>query len=126
MPVRSLNSRVLKWPDAEAVVTAFGAWAADAARSRTDVVRIGYFGSYARGDWGDWGDWGVGSDLDVVIVLERTDLPFERRSVEWDLADLPVPADVLVYTEDEWGRMEAELGFVRTAAREAVWVYVKD
>lgn len=120
MPVRSLSSSVFKWPDAEAVVTAFRAWVADAARSRTDVVRIGYFGSYARGDWG------VGSDLDVVIVIERTDLPFERRAVEWDLADLPVPADVLVYTEDEWRRMEHDLGFVRTAAREAVWVYVKD
>ncbi len=120
MPVRSFDSRVLRWPDAEAVVTAFGAWAADAARSRTDVVRIGYFGSYARGDWG------VGSDLDVVIVIERTDLPFERRAVEWDLAGLPVPADVLVYTEAEWCRMGAEPGFIRTAAREAVWVYVKD
>ncbi len=119
MPVRSLSSSVFKWPDAREVEAAFRKWAADAARGRADVVRMGYFGSYARGDWG------VGSDLDVVIVIERTDLRFERRSVEWDLADLPVPADVLVYTEDEWRRMEAEPGFIRTAAREAVWVYVR-
>ena len=120
MPVRSFDSPVLRWPDARAVDAAFGAWAAEAVSRRADVVRIGYFGSYARGDWG------VGSDLDVVIVLERSELPFERRSLEWDALGLPAPADVLVYTEDEWRRMQEEIGFARTASHEAVWVHVRD
>ena len=120
MPVRSFSAPVLRWPDAGTVHAAFRAWAARAAGSRPVVVRIGYFGSYARGDWG------VGSDLDVLVVVERTELPFERRGTEWDTLDLPVPADVLVYAEDEWLRLREERGFVRTASREAVWAYVRD
>ena len=63
MPVRLLSSSVLKWPDAQTVDRAVRQWAAKVVRSRTDVLRIGYFGSYARGDWG------VGSDLDLVILV---------------------------------------------------------
>jgi predicted nucleotidyltransferase len=71
-------------------------WAEQMGRARREVLRIGYFGSYARGDWG------VGSDLDLIIVVERADQPFERRGARWAIAELPVPADVLVYTEEEW------------------------
>jgi predicted nucleotidyltransferase len=39
------------------------------------VVRIGYFGSYARGDWG------VGSDLDVIAVVAFSDEAFTRRAL---------------------------------------------
>lgn len=58
-------------------------------------LQIGYFGSYARGDWG------VSSDPDLVIILESSEQPFERRSAEWDTTELPAPADVLVYTKGE-------------------------
>lgn len=44
----------------------------------------------------------VGSDLDVVLVVEASDEPFESRGARWDLTRLPVPADVLVYTAAEW------------------------
>ena len=119
MPVRSFGSRVLRWPDAATVTAALRRWADEAARRRSDVVRIGYFGSYARGNWG------VGSDLDVVIVLEDSELPFERRGVEWDTFALPVPVDLLVYTEDEWRAMEARPAPPRAAPLDAVWVYAR-
>src|SRR3990170_3450027 len=88
MPVRSLNSSILKWPDAHRVEQFVRDWSNSVVRERADIVRIGYFGSYARGNWG------VGSDLDLVIVVEDSDRPFERRSVEWDTTALPVPTDV--------------------------------
>jgi len=96
MPVRSLHSSVLKWPDGEVVLRTLRAWAAQRLAERTDIVRLGYFGSYARGDWG------VGSDLDVVVVVEKADQPFERRGAGWDLTEIPVPCDLLVYTRQEW------------------------
>lgn len=117
MPVRSLDSSVLRWPDDETVVAAVRAWAEDARGRRPGVRKIGYFGSYARGDWG------VGSDLDVLVIVDRSDEPFERRALDFDATGLPVPTDVFVYTSEEWHRLTAELGFQRTAAREAVWVY---
>ncbi|MGB9639319.1 MAG: nucleotidyltransferase domain-containing protein, partial [Anaerolineales bacterium] len=61
MPVRSLNSSVLVWPNKETVVKALIQWAINAFKTNPVLIRVGYFGSYARGDWG------VGSDLDVVL-----------------------------------------------------------
>jgi nucleotidyltransferase-like protein len=117
MPVRSLASSVLRWPDAAAVDQALRRWADRIARDGPGVRRIGYFGSYARGDWG------VGSDVDVVVVVESSALPFERRPLEWDTMELPLPADVLVYTEDEWRSLDPSRRFTRTLQRETVWVY---
>ncbi len=92
-------------------------WAAQVAAARPETLQIGYFGSYARGDWGP------GSDLDIVVIVQRADEPFERRPARWDTTDLPVPADVLVYTAEEW-RALAEAGrFVQVVLREAVWVH---
>jgi hypothetical protein len=44
----------------------------------------------------------VGSDLDLVVIVKNSDQPFQRRAVTWDTVELPVPTDVLVYTEEEW------------------------
>lgn len=119
MPVRLLNSRVFKWPDATRVAQAAREWAGRIAAAREDVKRIGYYGSYARGDWG------VGSDLDLVMVVEDSHLPFERRSAEWDRSDLPVPSDLIVYTQREWTLLDAESRFGRVMRSETVWVYVE-
>ena len=116
MPVRSLNSPVFRWPDAKAVDDAARRWAAEESRIRKGVLRVGYFGSYARGDWG------VGSDLDLVVVVESSTLTFERRAIEWDTTKLPVPADLLVYTNAEWESLAGR--FRDTLDKEAVWVYV--
>ena len=117
MPVRLLNSPVLKWPDRAAVDAAARQWAAEMRRQRPGIVRIGYFGSYARGNWG------VGSDLDLVIVVERTEEPVERRAARWPTTALPVDADVLVYTSQEWESLLAAAGrFGKTLRQEAVWV----
>ena len=118
MPVRSSSSSILKWPDREAVERALRDWASVAARQRPDLQRVGYLGSYARGDWG------VGSDLDVVLVLRDATAPFMSRAQEWDLTGLPVPADVLVYSNGEWAKLVAGTGrFCRVASEETVWVY---
>jgi hypothetical protein len=65
----------------------------------------------------------MGSDLDLVIVVKRSSQPFEKRSVDWDSTKLPVPADVLVYTEYEWESVSQEARFLQSLAREVVWVY---
>lgn len=117
MPVRSLRSSVFTWPDAKTVDQAVRRWAERIGRSRKDVQRIGYVGSYARGDWG------VGSDLDLIVVVRESNQPFERRAAEWDVTELPVPADVLVYTEQEWRSLPRQGRFYLTVMREAIWVW---
>ncbi|MBI4311083.1 MAG: nucleotidyltransferase domain-containing protein [Chloroflexi bacterium] len=118
MPVRSLRSSVMRWPNRRTVHEAVVAWAAHMAGRHAGVVRIGYFGSYARGDWG------VGSDVDLIVVVSDSDLPFEQRPIQWDTLSLPVPADLLVYTQDEWSGMTGH--FRETIDREAVWVYERN
>ena len=119
MPVRSLNSPVLKWPDAQTVVQALTRWAETVTRDRPEVVRIGFFGSYARGDWG------VGSDLDLIIIVADSRQPFELRPSGFNTLELPVPADVLVYTQEEWQAMKPARRFFRELEQEAVWVYAR-
>lgn len=117
MPVRSLGSSVLRWPDRRQVEQAAAEWAAREAPRQPGLVRLGYFGSYARGDAG------VGSDLDLVAVVESSAEPFERRALAWDLLSLPVPAEILVYTREEWDRLSrAGTRFARTLEREACWL----
>ncbi len=118
MPVRSLTSSVLKWPDAKTVHEAARRLGERLAAAHPELERLGCFGSYARGDWG------VGSDLDLLAIVSRTDRPFQERALDFELEGLPVPADLLVYTRREWEDLLAQgAPFVRRLAAETVWVW---
>ena len=118
MPVRSLNSSVLKWPNRAQIEAALSDWLSISIQAHPETLRLGYFGSYASDDWG------VGSDLDLVAIVTQTETPFERRSLSWDLSQLPVPADLLIYTDSEWQCLPGEQGrFAKTLAAEIVWIY---
>ena len=119
MPKRLLNSPVLKWPDAQTVIEELHRWAKQVLRQRQDVNRIGFFGSYARGNDG------VGSDLDLIIIVEHSDDPFERRGVAWDMTKLPVPTDLLIYTKEEWQSLDPNRRFNKMLMKETVWIYTK-
>jgi uncharacterized protein len=93
VPVTSSRSSLKRWPSAELVLSSAGAWARRLADGAPSVVAVGYFGSYARGEGG------VGSDLDLLVV--RRDGTPEPDLLGADVAALPVPADVLHYTEGE-------------------------
>ncbi len=83
------------------------------ARKHPGISRIGYFGSYARGDWG------VGSDLDVVVVADAP----APAIAGVDIGQLPVPADVLVYTSRQFDELRRKGRFGRILTEEVVWVY---
>ncbi len=120
MPVKSSSSSVLVWPTRAEVDSALRRWAAHNEATRPDLLRLGCFGSFASGCWG------VGSDLDLVAVVEDTSVPFERRALEWDLTSLPVSADLLVYTETEWTALIASrTRFARTLESETRWLVAR-
>ena len=117
MPVRSLNSSVLKWPDKKTVAAAAAAFARQETAARPGLLRLGFFGSYATGNWG------VGSDLDLVAVVEQADRPFSERPIDWDLGNLPVPAEILIYTEGEWKEVVNRGDrFAKVMSTEVVWL----
>lgn len=118
MPVRSLSSSVLKWPKQNEIHDALIRWSTRQVENNPDIIRIGYFGSYARGDAG------VGSDIDLVIVVPTSETERIRRSTEWDTRSLPVPCDLFVFTLEEWKRVLAGTRrFERMLRSETVWVY---
>ena len=118
MPVRSLNSSVLVWPKQDEVESAVTAWAQKTAESRPDLLLLGYFGSYAKGNWG------VGSDLDIVAVVEKSKEPTQRRSIRWTTNGLPVPVDLFVFTLAEWDALMASgRRFARMLPQETRWIY---
>ena len=118
MPIRSLRSLVLKWPARSAVLSAARAWAAGEAPRQAGLLRLGVFGSAASGGWG------VGSDLDLIAIVEHSSLPFMERALGWDLLSLPVPSEILVYTQSEWEAMRAEGSrFVRTIEEGCLWLW---
>jgi predicted nucleotidyltransferase len=117
MPVRSLSSSVVKWPDKELVRQALKLWARAILATHSEVLGLGYFGSYAREDWG------VGSDLDLIVILRGSSFPPERRALYLDKESLPVPADLLVYTLEEWRALSGSGSrFARMLVAEAVWL----
>lgn len=98
MPVRSLNSSILRWPDADQVHQAASAWAQRVRADIPGVEKVGYVGSYARGNWG------VGSDLDLVVLVDSEEAREELRLV--DRTGLPVPAELRVYLVTEWDALK--------------------
>lgn len=118
MPVTSTTSSVKRWPSSETVLDALNAWGASAARRRDDLLALGYFGSYARGDAG------FGSDLDLILIVASDRRPPMERAIDWRTDSLPVPTDLIVYTLEEWRRLLAGDGrFARTLEEEARWLW---
>jgi predicted nucleotidyltransferase len=100
------------------VLAAARRWAERLAAERPEVIAVVCFGSYARGDWG------VGSDLDLLVIVRDTPRPFWERPLDYPALDLPVPAEVLVYTLAEWEAQSEESGrFVLEVTAEGVWLY---
>ena len=121
MPVRSLNSSVLKWPRRDEVAKTLRQWVEKGIEAHPEVIKLGIFGSFARGNWG------VGSDLDLIVIVQDTAIPFDRRSLTWNFDSLPVPADMLIYTEKEWQDMRRKGGrFIDMIEKEAVWLYLQN
>lgn len=79
-------------------------------RLRRKGVRAAYlFGSIATRNASPW------SDVDLIIVCDTT-LPFVERPRDfWDLLDLGLPIDILVYTPEEFRQLwELPSGFWKT------------
>ena len=107
--------------DVPAVMAQLRAWAERLCANDDRVLAVVLFGSLARGDAT------ARSDADVLLLLEETDLPFDRRLVHYRPLGMPVPVEVFPYTRSEAGRMLREgWGMAVPAAREGVVLAEKD
>ena len=80
-----------------------------------EIDRVVLFGSLARGDAGP------GSDADLLVVVNHTDLPFLERFVRYAPAGVGIGVDVFAYTQSELQEMLAEGNpFIARALSEGV------
>ena len=63
----------------------------------------------------------MGNDIDIVVVVKESEKPFWRRLLDFDKTSLPVPADILVYTEKEWEGIKNRR-FGKTLREKALWL----
>nr|WP_236630070.1 nucleotidyltransferase domain-containing protein [Thermus thermamylovorans] len=106
---------MLRWPSREEVEEALRTWLRR--HPIPGLLALGYFGSYARGNHG------VGSDLDLVLVVAASELPPWQRPTRLPLEELPVPAEALVYTLEEWRALSGRSPrFARTLGEETQWL----
>lgn len=117
MPVRSLHSCVLRWPEPGEVLPALQDWIRRRAVEHPELLGAACIGSHARGDAGP------GSDLDLVLVV--SDAPSDRaqRHAAWPIEQLPVPTDLWVLTAAEWRALPRNSRFGRLLRQEARWLY---
>lgn len=82
------------------------------------VERISVFGSYPRGRSD------LFTDLDILVIM-NTEKPFLERTREiYSLLCLPVDADILCYTPEEFEKLKAR-GFFKKILAEEVVLYEK-
>lgn len=105
----------------ERVWKALRALATDLERTRPEIVRAVVFGSLVH-------DRAVpGSDVDLLLVLDGSDLPFLDRPAKYRPERFPVGLDVFAYTRDEVDHMLAEGNFfLRRALREGETLFERE
>jgi predicted nucleotidyltransferase len=88
--------------DKDKVMGELRAWAAELKRTRSDVAKVGLFGSYATDTYGPR------SDADVLIVLRTCDKPFRERISDFLPNSISIACDVFPYTADEIERLQRD------------------
>ncbi len=85
-----------------AVERAVRAWAERIGAQRSEVRRIVWFGSRVNGTPAP------GSDVDVCLVLARSDKPFRERAADYLPLGFPVGLDLFPYTVEELERLRRD------------------
>jgi uncharacterized protein len=119
MPVRSLDSPVLIWPNRAEVIAGVRAWAERQHAQHPELVRIGYFGSLNDGK-----RYGVGSDADIVAVVTHSARErWYERPLDFDHpSEVPVDMDLFVYTEEEFATILARGDLFSRDMQNVVWL----
>jgi predicted nucleotidyltransferase len=114
---RSYGSVEISSVDRPALLAALSEKARRLAAAHPEIEEVLLFGSFARGGYTPE------SDVDLMIVVGASEVPFLKRADAYrDLfSDLPFDVFPLVYTRAELTRMQAEGNlFVRSALEHAI------
>jgi uncharacterized protein len=109
--------KIFKALDRKQMLDELRSWTAALKATHPRIVKIGLFGSYARGDYRP------GSDLDILIIVsEDPESNWFLRGREFDADPLPAGADVLVYTQAEASGMALDNPWMIHILSEIIWI----
>lgn len=74
-------------------------------KARPEVERVIVFGSFVRGESVP------GSDIDILLVLTESNVPFLERIPKYMPSQFPVGIDIFPYTNEEIERMISQGNF---------------
>jgi len=112
-----LNSVKIKSVHRDIVINRLKEWAHRAAEKHEEIVKIGYFGSYARDDYTP------SSDLDVLIVVKGSSKPPHKRLLDYSIDHFPIGCELFVFTEEELvKKRELKRGWIHTILSEVQWI----
>lgn len=107
--------------DKQAVSQALSKFLNELERKNPEVKRIILFGSFARGECVP------GSDIDLLIVLRESNIPFLKRIPKYMPSHFPVGVDVFPYTEGELKEMfRSGNFFIKRVLEEGIEVFCKE
>jgi uncharacterized protein len=93
-------------------------WAESSAKDHETLMKVGYLETFNQEDIT------ADSHLDVVLVVEKTEIPMAERGSHWNLASIGVPTQALVFTQPEWEDLMSGGGWLAERMRaHAVWVF---
>jgi len=120
MQTKSFDSVKIKYLDKPAIMKAIKRLVKDLSQESPKIAEIRLFGSLAR-------DEAVpGSDVDILIILTDSDLPFTDRIMKYMPSSFPVGIDVLPYTQSE---IEAMLDqgnhFLKSAMEDSIVLFTR-
>ena len=117
MPKKSSNSVKVVFADKANVLRQLKGYAKNLKRTHPEVERVGYFGSYANNTYGP------ASDVDLLIILRRSDGRFLDRIPDFLPDNLSVCCDVFPYTSKEIEKMKGQNNpWIRHVLGEVVWL----
>lgn len=114
---KSSNSVKVVFADKANVLRQLKHYAKSIKQMHPEVERVGYFGSYANDTYGP------ASDVDLLIILRRSDKRFLDRIPDYIPENMSVSCDVFPYTVEEIENMkQKENPWIRHILGEAVWL----
>ena len=120
MQTKSSDSVKIKYLDKSAIMNAITHLVEDLSQKYPEIEEIHLFGSLAR-------DEAVpGSDVDILVVLADSDLPFRDRIEKYMPSSFPVGIDILPYTRSEMALMlDQGNHFLKSAVEDSVILFTR-
>jgi len=114
---KSSNSVKVVFADKAKVLRQLKDYVKSLKQAHPEVEQVGYFGSYANGTYGP------ASDIDLLIVLRKSDERFLDRIPVFLPDNLSICCDVFPYTGEEINKMQEEDSpWIRHILKETVWL----